>query len=120
MIKFIVDTQLPPGLSDYWRAQNHNAKHTTNFPSGHLLKDAEIIRIAIDEERVIITKDRDFLDYYLLKEPPPRVLLLQFGNMGNPALLKLFAANHAQLVGALENGAELILFSEKQIAEYRK
>ena len=46
-MKFFVDTQLPPKLSKYFLAQNHDSKHTTDLPEGHLLKDSEIIEIAI-------------------------------------------------------------------------
>ena len=119
MLKFIVDTQLPPSLSAFFRSAGYDAKHTTDFPSGHLLKDGEIIRIAIQEERIVVTKDRDFLDYYLLKGMPPRVLLLQFGNIGNPALMQCFIANRSQLEQLFNQGAEMVLFSREQITEYR-
>ena len=120
MLKFIVDTQLPPSLSEFLRSAGNDAKHTTDFPDGHLLKDAEIIRIAIQEERIVVTKDRDFLDYYLLKGIPPRVLLLQFGNIGNPALIRFFTVNQTQLEQLFNQGAEMVLFSREQITEYRQ
>jgi len=119
MIKFIVDTQLPPKLSKYLLTQEFNSKHTTDFPNGHLLTDTEIAQVAIEEERIIITKDRDFFDYYLLKGSPPRVVLLQFGNIENFELIRLFVANQDTLVALLNGGAELLLFSKKDITEYK-
>jgi predicted nuclease of predicted toxin-antitoxin system len=76
MIKFIVDTQLPPKLSKHLLSEGYDSIHTTDFPEGHFLKDHEIIEIATNEDRIIITKDQDFFDYYLLKGAPPKVLLL--------------------------------------------
>lgn len=119
-MKFIVDTQLPPRLSKFLVTEGHDAKHTTYFPEGHLLKDAEIIQIAIAEERIVITKDQDFLDNYLINGIPPRVLLLEFGNIGNQKLIDFFAINQSYLLSLLEKDAELILFSKERIAEYRK
>lgn len=120
MTKFIVDTQLPPKLSNYLLSQKFDSKHTTDFHEGHLLKDSEIIEIGINEERTIITKDQDFFDHYLLKGSPPKVILLQFGNIANTKLINLFMTNQSKFLSLLEDGAELLLFSENQIASYRK
>lgn len=65
-MKFIVDTQLPPRLAIYLQSKGYDCIHTTDFPDGHLLQDAEIIVIAVEEDRTIISKDADFSDYYYL------------------------------------------------------
>jgi predicted nuclease of predicted toxin-antitoxin system len=62
MVRFLVDTQLPPLLAAYLMSKGYDALHTTFFENGHLLKDAEISIIAKNENRIIITKDSDFLD----------------------------------------------------------
>ena len=118
-MKFLVDTQLPPKLSKYFLAQNYDSKHTTDLLEGHLLKDSEIIEIAIAEERVVVTKDQDFFDNYLLKGAPPVVLLLEFGNIGNQELIDFFTANQSTLLNLLEGGSEMILFSRERITEYK-
>lgn len=70
-MRFIVDMQLPPKLAYYIQAIGHNTTHTKFYKNGHQLKDREIIRIAKEENRVIITKDSDFLDNYITKGAPP-------------------------------------------------
>ncbi|MEM6297793.1 MAG: DUF5615 family PIN-like protein, partial [Bacteroidota bacterium] len=77
-MNFLVDTQLPARLAHHLTRLGHESKHTTFFEEGHLMDDEEIVHIAIKEERTIISKDSDFLDHYLLKGYPPRVLLLNF------------------------------------------
>lgn len=79
MLRFIVDTQLPPLLSHYFVSKGQDSIHTTFFKDGHLLQDAEISEIAKRENRIIVTKDSDFLERYVLHGAPPKVLLLQFG-----------------------------------------
>lgn len=85
-IRFIVDTQLPPSLAEFLRRRSFDATHVSDYPLGALMQDSEIIEIAKQEERIIITKDSDFRDYYLLKGYPPSVLILQLGNIKNREL----------------------------------
>lgn len=66
MLKFIVDTQLPPQLAYSLKDWGADAIHTTYFEDGHLLDDREIIKIAIQEDRIVVTKDSDFRDHLLL------------------------------------------------------
>ena len=75
MLYFIVDTQLPPILSLKLNELGFDASHTTYFTNGHLLSDLQIRKIAIAENRIIVSKDSDFWDYYLLKGSPPKVFL---------------------------------------------
>ena len=89
-MKFIVDTQLPPRLATYLTEQGYDCVHTTDFEDGHLLEDDEIILIATEQDRTVITKDSDFSEYFLLRGAPPTVLLIEFGNIGNAQLIALF------------------------------
>lgn len=67
MLKFIIDTQLPPSLALRLNEFGFDAIHTSYFKNGHLISDSGIRTIAIEENRIIITKDSDFFDYYILK-----------------------------------------------------
>jgi predicted nuclease of predicted toxin-antitoxin system len=118
MTKFLIDTQLPPKLAMLLQDKGFDAKHTTFFPEGHLLTDLEIVNLAIKEDRVIISKDRDFFDYYVLRGGPPKVLLLQFGNIGNRQLWTLFEQNLSVLLNLFTTGAGLVIFSKDQIFAY--
>lgn len=118
MLRFIVDTQLPPKLARLLSSWGFDAIQTTFFPNGHLLSDAEIIEIAIAEERIVITKDSDFLDNYLLRGTPPSVLLLQFGNIDNTELLLLFQANLASIQRLFETGSGLVVFDKSQVVGF--
>lgn len=118
MPSFIIDTQLPPALARWMRNQGCNAVHTTYFSSGHLMADVQIRTIAVQENRIVVTKDNDFFENYLLKGIPPKVLLLQFGNCSNRDLLAQFEAHFDRVRERFEHGAGLVLFSWNKIAEY--
>ena len=118
MLKFLVDTQLPPVLATYLKRKGIDAIHTTFFPEGHLLQDVEIRKIAINDNRIIITKDDDFLDSYLIRGSDPKVLLIQIGNVKNNDLIDLFENHLETLIHSFETGASLLLFKRNSIVVY--
>jgi predicted nuclease of predicted toxin-antitoxin system len=118
MLKFIIDTQLPPKLARFLATKGSDAIHTTFFPDGHLLQDKEIRAIAIQEHRIIITKDNDFFDSYLAQGAPPCVLLLQFGNIKNNELLAYFDQEFKYIEALFDGGAELVFFDRTQLTVY--
>ena len=114
----VVDTQLPPSLADFLKGKGFNAIHTTYFKKGHLLKDSEIINIAIKQKRIIITKDNDFFDHFFLKGAPPKGLLLELGNISNKDLMHLLNKNLRKIVNQFEKGANLIVIQKNDIITY--
>lgn len=114
-MKFIVDTQLPPKLARYLQSKGHDCIHTTHFDDGRLLKDTEIILIAVEHSRTIITKDSDFSDYYYLNGSPPKILLLQFGNISNNDLIEYFDKYLNVVIKAFEKGSDYVQFSRSGI-----
>ncbi|WP_168036384.1 DUF5615 family PIN-like protein [Neolewinella antarctica] len=85
--------------------------HTTDLKDGHLLADDEITNVAVTEDRVVITKDADFYNAYLVFGAPPKVLYLTFGNISNKDLLQYFDTHFSEIVTKLEGGADIIEFS---------
>lgn len=118
MLKFIVDTQLPPMLVTYLQWKGVDAIHTTHFPEGHLLQDAEIAKIAIDEKRIIVTKDSDFPDSFFLKGPPPRIFYLRLGNMRNRELTAFLETRWSLLEDLLSQDTGMLVLSQEQLISY--
>lgn len=92
-MKFIVDAQLPKSLSDIRKAAGFDSLHTLELPEMNQTGDTTIAQKADTENRIVITKDADFLDSYLLFEKPAKLLLVKTGNIPNSDLLKLFHDN---------------------------
>ena len=117
-MKFIIDTQLPPRLAKFLAGKGFDAIHTTRFRNGHLLDDEAIRLIAKTEGRIIVSKDVDFFDRYLVKGAPPQVLLLRLGNMSNSDLLARFDA-HLRLIQQLfDDGAGLVQFFPDSVVRF--
>lgn len=92
-MKFIVDAQLPKSLSDFLNAAGFDAIHTLELPEMNSTSDNIIATKANNEQRIVITKDADFLDSYLLYGTPEKLLLVKTGNIPNSELFKLFRDN---------------------------
>jgi predicted nuclease of predicted toxin-antitoxin system len=118
MLKFIVDTQLPPKLAYALNDWGANAIHTTYFEDGHLLDDGAIRKIAVAESRIVVTKDADFRDYFFLKGSPPNVLLIKTGNILNKDLIILLQSNFQAISKLFEEGNHMVVVDRQSITAY--
>lgn len=117
-MRFLVDTQLPPKLSEFFIYKNFNSVHTQDYKDGIYFDDLKIINIAKSENRIIVTKDIDFFNHYILKGFPPKVLLLKLGNIPNNNLLKIMGGNFDKIIHKFNNNSELIILTKNSIISY--
>jgi predicted nuclease of predicted toxin-antitoxin system len=82
----LLDAHLPRRLVVLFRAAGHDAIHTLDLPDGNATSDAEILAVAEREQRVVMTKDADFVDSSLLHGRPAKLLLITTGNIDNATL----------------------------------
>ena len=99
-MRFLVDAQLPRRLAAWLREQGHDAIHTLDLPARTATPDAEVIACAVGELRIVVTKDADFVESFLVSGKPPLLWLISTGNIGNRELESLIHANFAAVVGA--------------------
>ena len=101
-MKFLVDAQLPRRLARWLHAEGHEAIHTSGLPEANQTGDATINELSLREQRVVVTKDEDFVDTFLLRHQPYKLLLVTTGNISNKELERLFRDNLERMVQALE------------------
>ncbi len=92
-MKFLVDAQLPRRLISRLRDAGHEAIHTLDLPLGDRTPDFVINELSIREGYIVITKDADFVNSFLLYHRPYKLLLVSTGNIRNPELESLFMSN---------------------------
>jgi predicted nuclease of predicted toxin-antitoxin system len=97
-MKFLVDAQLPRRLARWLHDAGYDTVHTLDLASGNRTSDAEINALSISEQRVVITKDSDFVDSFVLRSQPWKLLLISTGNISNRDLEQLFTANLSTIV----------------------
>ncbi len=76
MPTYLIDANLPYYFS-LWRSDQYIHQNDIDDE----WSDSQIWNYAKDNALTIITKDTDFSNRILLKEPPPRVILISFGNL---------------------------------------
>ena len=100
-MKFLVDAQLPRRLTELLQSSGHDAKHSLDLPEKNRTPDEILSEHAWNEQRVLVTKDGDFVDWFFLRGSPPKLLFVATGNIANKELLALFRANLPAIVAAL-------------------
>jgi predicted nuclease of predicted toxin-antitoxin system len=124
-VNFLIDAQLPPALARWIASQGHQAIHV--FDTGlHAAGDTQIwefarnatlmimteagpVRwIAHGESAVIITKDEDFVDRWILSDNPVPLIWIRKGNCSNQALLRWLEPLWSNAVKRLDQGEKLI------------
>jgi predicted nuclease of predicted toxin-antitoxin system len=101
-VKFIVDAQLPEKIVSIFLNNGYDCIHTNSLPNKERTSDKEIRELAIAENRIVISKDTDFLDSYYIQASPKQLLLITTGNINNKQLLALFTFNLPKLCSLFE------------------
>jgi predicted nuclease of predicted toxin-antitoxin system len=103
-MNFLVDAQLPFGLSVLFTEKGYDSVHTSQLPDKNLTTDNTIRILSIQEKRIVVTKDSDFFDSYILKKEPFKVVFVRTGNQKTSVLTNLFARKFDQIIKSLEHG----------------
>jgi len=117
-MRFLVDAQLPKRLAEWLNEAGHDAVHTFDLPRGNRTSDAELCDVALREQRIVISKDGDFVESLLVAGQPTRLLLVATGNISNAKLETLVRVNLPAIeasfaeCGFLELGRESLLVHE--------
>lgn len=82
-MKFLVDAQLPRRLVYRLRDAGYDALHTLDLPLGNRTPDTELNAISMRENRVVVTKDADFVSSFIVSRVPYKLLLISTGNISN-------------------------------------
>ena len=97
-MKFLVDAQLPYGIALFLRDKGFDVLHTNDLPDKERTKDSQIRNIAVTENRIVITKDYDFVDSFIIRKIPEKLLIITTGNIRNSQLFALWRDNWELIV----------------------
>jgi predicted nuclease of predicted toxin-antitoxin system len=101
-MKFLVDAHLPRRLCASLARHGHDVLHTLDLPAKNATKDQEIIRLSLDERRVVVSKDTDFFFSHLLLGRPWKLLLVRTGNISTRDLCAIVERNLSEIEAALQ------------------
>ncbi|MBE2268161.1 MAG: DUF5615 family PIN-like protein [Anaerolinea sp.] len=101
-MNFLVDAHLPRRLALAIATQGHDVKHTLDLPNANKTKDHQINDVSEEEQRVVISKDGDFVNSLLVSNRPYKLLLISTGNISNRELEALLLPQLLRIVTEFE------------------
>jgi predicted nuclease of predicted toxin-antitoxin system len=76
--------------------------HARDLPDGKRTQDVTLNEISLREQRILVAKDEDFVNTFLLRRQPYKLLLIATGNITNRDLAQLFQDNLELMIQAFE------------------
>ena len=68
----------------------YDSLHTLDLPNANQSTDDQILEVAASTNRIVITKDADFVAGHIVLGNPAKLLLISTGNIANRELEQLF------------------------------
>ena len=101
-MKLLIDAQLPRRLAIQLQEAGFEVTHTLDLPNANRTTDQALTALSLAEQAIVVTKDSDFVQSFLLKREPWKLLLVSTGNISNNDLLQLFQSNIDHLVNSFQ------------------
>lgn len=117
-MKFIVDVYFLRWLSKWLNVRGYDLIYILDLLKGNNIIDIEIIEKLIEEIRIVIIKDSDFLKYWVVKGEFDNILMVIIGNIINIELIKLFEENFKIIIDFFELGKKVIELSNEMVIVY--
>jgi predicted nuclease of predicted toxin-antitoxin system len=118
-VKFLIDAQIPRSAADVLKEHGHDAVHTLDLPLQNKTPDADISVCCMEQDRILITKDKDFLNSHIIKNEPAKLVLIKTGNIQNKLLIELLTT-HIFLICQLLEQHSLIEIHKHEIVVRRE
>lgn len=111
-MKFLIDAQLPKSLKQLFLQNGYACIHTLDLQVANNTPDKVINKISIEESRILITKDSDFFQSFIIKNQPYKLIFVKLGNTSKNDLLRFFAVNFSVIISQIEK-EDVVLLKRK-------
>lgn len=116
-MKFLVDAQLPPRLAVNLEKAGHDTIHTLRMPKANRTGDGEIRKRSLQEYRIVISKDVDFLVSHNAIGIPKRLLHVKIGNT-TAAFLNDLVMQNLEIILELFADSDLVEIGEGYVTSW--
>jgi predicted nuclease of predicted toxin-antitoxin system len=106
-VKFLVDNQLPGALCVFLRNSGHDCSHVLDLAMDEK-SDAEIWTFAKSDQRIVVSKDEDFVHLANRFGDTGRLLWVRIGNCRKRHLLSHFEQSMNDIVTSFDQGARIV------------
>lgn len=101
-MRFLIDAHLPRRLAYWLRTAGYEPIHTLDLPNANRTPDSAINELSVREGYVVVTKDADFVNSFLVHQRPYKLLLVSTGNIRNSELESLFISKWESIAQGFE------------------
>jgi Uncharacterized protein conserved in bacteria len=112
-MKFLLDAQLPPSLKQLFVEKGFDCIHTLDLEDGNNTSDKIINKISVAEQRIVITKDSDFYDSFIIKNKPYKLILVKLGNTSKKEVIQFFKDYFEEIIEKLKVESMVLLSKER-------
>lgn len=108
-MNFLVDAHLPRRMVAWLVAAGCDAVHTLDLPDRNRTTDKQINNVSERDQRIVISKDGDFVDSHLLTGRPAKQQCNSTGNIRNSELQSLMVPLILELLREFQTNSFLEL-----------
>ena len=117
-MKFLIDMALSPQLAHWLELQGHDAVHARDIGL-RLAPDTQIMAIALNEGRIVVTADLDYPRLLALtRAEAPALILFRGGNYSEAEAIERLART-LELVPAEEMQTSIVVIEKRRIRRRR-
>lgn len=106
--QFLVDVNLPKRFSFF-----NSPLFTHIVDIDPFMTDEQIWKYAIENNKVILTKDADFYDRFMSSEAAPKVICFRLGNLSLKELHIFFINNWTDIISHLEDKSMIVVHKDQ-------
>src|SRR4051812_48336354 len=88
-MRFLCDVHISYKVKNFLLSKECDCIHINEILSGDRTGDKDIASYCNEENLILITKDEDFVDSYLLKHTPAKLLKVNLGNISTKQLIEM-------------------------------
>jgi len=96
-VKFLCDVHISIKVAKHLNQLGHSAEHVNSILDKWHTKDKDIAKYADKHSLILITKDQDFRNSYLLNHKPKKLIKINLGNISNNELLHILEKHINQI-----------------------
>lgn len=111
-MKFLLDAQLPPSLKQLFIDNGFDCIHTIDLEQGNDTSDKIINKISVAEQRILITKDSDFYDSFIVKNEPYKLIIVKLGNISKKDIIRFFDSRFKEIIEKIKVEDMILLRKE--------
>lgn len=116
-MKFLCDVHISYKVVHHLKMRNFEAVHVNEILDKWFTKDADICLYADRNDLIVISKDVDFKDNFLLKNTPKKLVKINLGNISTDALIHALSVN-LQAIEKLNSTGNFMVELDKDIVTF--